>query len=353
MLLLSPQESAQWGALAREAQRTGAGAGTLDDEIRSNLKAPFRFFVGALLAAKGLEDLAGPWFVEGAQAEGPECMMNAFVAAFLKRHDGLFQPPNVAFADPAPYVHFAGVPAMRRTREAFLRQCGETLPAFRRPFRIVDIGCGDGGLLVRLLRHLREIGKVGDLGEVLLVDASPRMIDLAAKTVREAIPSAPIRTLTQRIQAAAASLEGGFDVALLSLCYHHMPWEEKVRHMMELKDKADHFVLLEMAANNDRPELYSPDLALSVYQSYGHLVDAVFAHDAPVELATACVDGLLMTEAISVLTQARGVRSDYHMLRGEWHSLFQETLGEGATCGCEGTAYAHDTMEFFTLHYRR
>jgi hypothetical protein len=40
-------------------------------------------------------------------------------------------------------------------------------------------------------------------------------------------------------------------------------------------------------------------------------MDFVFSHDAPVEVALACIDLFLMTEAVSLLTQPRGVRSDY------------------------------------------
>ena len=60
-----------------------------------------------------------------------------------------------------------------------------------------------------------------------------------------------------------------------------------------------------------------------------------------------------MAEVVSILSQPRGVRTDYHMLRSEWHEVFDEALGDGFSCRCDDTAYADDYMELFTLHYGR
>ena len=109
-----------------------------------------------------------------------------------------------------------------------------------------------------------------------------------------------------------------------SLAYHHMPMEDKRVHLARLKPWIDHFLLFEMDANNDTPDLLSPELALSVYQSYGRIMDFVYAHDAPVDVVTDCIDSFLMTEVVSILTQRRGARSDYHMLRGQWHESLQD-----------------------------
>ncbi len=353
MLFLSPQEKHQWTISAQKAINEHMAPRDSDLDIRTNLRPAFRFYVGALLAAGSSEERAMEWFVTGAQEENTSLLLNAFAVSFLKRQRGRFIMPDVAFVDPAPYVHFTGVPTIKSARQNFIRQCGESLPDVAHPLRIIDVGCGDGGLLVDFLKHLLEVRKVGDIGEILLVDASPAMIELARKIVVAAFPRSVIGTIIGKIQDVARQIEGLYDVALMSLCYHHMPWEKKVRHMHELKSKADHFLVFELDANNDLPELHSPELALSVYQSYGRMIDAVFAHDAPLELANACVDRFLMTEAVSILSQPRGIRTDYHMLRTQWHLLFQETLSEDFSCWADSAAYSDDFMSFFTLHYGR
>ena len=106
-----------------------------------------------------------------------------------------------------------------------------------------------------------------------------------------------------------------------------------------------------MDANNDTPECSSPELALSVYQSYGRIMDFVYAHDAPVDVVTDCIDAFLMTEVISILTEPRGVRTDYHMLRTQWHDLFSAVLCPEFSLRSDSACYADEYMTLFTMHY--
>jgi SAM-dependent methyltransferase len=351
MLLLTSQQRRQWADLATRVLEGQVVPRDLDGEISANVRPAFHYFAGALLASRQQEHRALEWFSSGARLEDQTLMSNAFAASFLKRQGGRFVMPDVAFADPAPYVHFTTVPAIRSARASFIRQCGESLPGCTGPFRVVDIGCGDGSLLVELLCHLLETNRIREIGEILLVDASPAMIALARKTVAARFPPSVIKTVTGKIQDVASSLDGHFDLAVMSLCYHHMPREAKVRHLRELKSKADCFVLFELDGNHDLPERDSPELVFSVYQTYGRLIDAAFAHDAPVELANACVDRFLMVEAVSILTQPRGVRTDYHMLRPQWHEVFTDALGSSFECLGDFTAYSDDFLTLFTLTY--
>ena len=242
---------------------------------------------------------------------------------------------------------------MRAAREQFVTQCGHSLPVFDRPLRFIDIGCGDGALTATLLNHLVETGKAPGIGEVLLIEPSQAMADLALKTVRSGVPGADVVVRNYRIQNCSSSIDHPYDVAMSSLAYHHMPLEQKRVHLSRLKPWIDHLVLFEMDAHNDTPELHTPDLALSVYQSYSRIIDFIFTHDAPVDLAIDCVDSFMMAEIVSLLTKPRGERLDYHMLRGQWHALFREVLGSEFSCRCDSSAYADEYMTLFTLHYGR
>jgi hypothetical protein len=179
------------------------------------------------------------------------------------------------------------------------------------------------------------------------------MIALAEKTVGDAFPGIPVTTENARIQDCSAGICHHYDIAFSSLAYHHMPVEDKRVHLARLKPWIDHFVLFEMDADNDTPELFSPDLALSVYQSYGRIIDFVFAHDAPLDVVTDCVDSFLMTELVSILTQPRGERTDYHMLRTQWNDLFRTVLGPEFQLWCDSACYADEHMALFTMHYGR
>jgi SAM-dependent methyltransferase len=353
MYYLSDAEKQHWVDLACAVE---AGTLTPDDcegEVRSHLLSAFQFYAGTMLAAKGRREQGLLWLRAGALSEGEGLFSSAFLMGFLERHHGDLCMPTVCFADPRPYLHFTGVPTMRGARERFIRQCARTLPAFDRPLRFVDIGCGDGSLTAALLSHLVETGTAEEIGEVLLIDSSPAMLDLAKRTVTAALPEVTVTTSNHRIQEVSDRLDRRYDVAVSSLAYHHMPVEAKRVHLSRLQPFIDHFILFELDANNDTPEVFSPDLALSAYQSYGRIIDFVFGHDAPLDVATQCVDNFLMTELVSILTRPRGERTEYHMLRTQWNDLFRESLGPDFSLLLDAGCYEDDYIALFTMHYGR
>jgi len=353
MIILSPEESAGWRRLGEAITACEVTSGSPLADIRPGLKPHFRFYAGSLLSSLGREEEGMEWYRAGMLEEAGENMANAFMAAFLGRHGGKMRMPAVIFADPRPYIHFTGVPAIRKARESFLRQAASTLPRFSRPLRIMDVGCGDGGLLVLLLRHLLEAGRIAGIGQIILSDASEGMLEIARATVSTAFPDAEVSTILGRIQDVSTDVPDGIDVALMSLSYHHLPLEVKRIHLRVLGRKIDHFLLFEMHADHDTPEFRSPELAVSVYQSYGRIIDDVFAHDAPVEIVQACVDNFLMAEVVSFFTEPRGKRNDYHMLRTQWIALFEEILAPEFSPLGEFPTYSHEGMEMFFLHYGR
>jgi SAM-dependent methyltransferase len=217
----------------------------------------------------------------------------------------------------------------------------------------MDIGCGDGALGAAMVDRLIKLGKVRDVAEICLVDSSQGMLDLAKETVGKVFPAKVIRTVHSKIQAFTDQIDRRYDVALASLAYHHMPMETKLVHMEKLRRWVDHYLLFEIDANNDTPEHLSPQLSLAVYQCYGRITDFVFAHDAPVEVAVSCVDRFLMSEAVSFLTQRRGERTDYHMLRSQWHDLFARGLGPDFSCWADANCYSDEFFELMYLHYGR
>lgn len=353
MLFLSEEERREWKRYADEILRIFPTPGYYDTKVRPNLVPAFHFYIATLFASKGLGEHSTEWLETGTLAEEDGLFGCGFLLGFLKRHGGELIMPAVAFQDPRPFIHFSGVPAMKEARRQFVRQCGHSLPVFERPVRFMDIGCGDGALTTALLTHLVETGKIPGISDILLIDPSPAMAALAQKTVGSAFPDAGTEIENSRIQNCSDKINTSFDIAISSLAYHHMPLELKRIHLSRLKPWIDHVFLFELDANNDTPEVFSPDLAFSVYQAYSRIIDFVFAHDAPVELAIDCVDSFLMTELVSILTQPRGIRTDYHMLRSQWNALFQQTLGPEFSCRCDSSAYADEYMTLFTLHYGR
>lgn len=353
MLLLSADEREQWRSYAAEALAGGKSPGELQVNVRVNLAPILDFYLGAFLAASGLVELGRRWLVAGALNEEEALMSNSYLSSFLDRHGGALAMPAVVFADPAPYIHFTGVPTMRDSRRRFLAHCANSLPRFNAPVRIVDIGCGDGALTAALVESLRAAGKVGDVKELALIDRSPAMLAVAERTVGKVLDKSVLKLMPGKIEDLAGRLEGRYDIAVSALAYHHMPLEQKRVNLGMLRPRMDHFIVFDIDANNDLPEQFSPELALSVYQSYGRMINLVFMHDAPVDLALSCVDAFLMTEEVSFLIEPRGRRNDYHMLKTQWHDLFAETLAPDFNCLCDTSCYADDYTGLFTLHYGR
>jgi hypothetical protein len=199
----------------------------------------------------------------------------------------------------------------------------------------------------------KETGKAQGINEVLLVDPSPAMAKLAQRTVGEAFPDATVSIENCRIQDYSNRMNRPFDIAMSSHAYHHLPLELKRIHLSRIKPWIDHFLLFELDANHDTPDLFSPDLTFSLYQSYGRIIHNAFSNDAPVKVVVDSVDSFLMTELVSMLTQPRGDRTDYHMLRSQWNSLFQEVLCPEFSLRCDSAAYADEYVTLFSMHYGR
>jgi len=62
---------------------------------------------------------------------------------------------------------------------------------------------------------------------------------------------------------------------------------------------------------------------------------------------------LCNSEAIYFFTEPRGKRSDYHMLRSQWHLVFREGLGNDFSCLCDSICYADENMALFTMIYTK
>jgi len=348
MYHLAADEQIIWKKLAQAAIDGKLTPQSSRDGIRAALRAHFHFYMGGLLAGLGEQQKAWDWFREGALEE--DGIFNAIMASYLDRHDGRFYMPEMIFADPHHYEHFTTVPTIVGMREKFVRFASSSLPVFTDPLTILDVGCGDGSLLVLLLKRLIAAGRIRKIDRAFLVDSSAAMLDCAAEKLKQAFPDIVVDKRHGRIQEQAAGLPAGIDVALLSLAYHHMPWDEKAIHLRELSGRVGNVLLMEMDGDNDTPQLGSPELAVSVYQSYGPIIDAIFAHDAPIAVSQGCVDNFVMAEVISFLTQPRGKRNDYHMRRDQWAQIFSAEL-TGHLFRGETTVMTSEGCEFFACHW--
>ncbi len=353
MHFLTDQEQQEWRKFADEILISGAGPDQGRPDIRSDIIPAFYFYLATFLAAHGAGEQAMAWITPAVLIEEEGNFGCAYLLGFLQRYNNTLAKPATVFSDPRPFIHFTTVPLMTNARRTFVLESARSLPVFEKKIRFMDIGCGDGGLTVALLFRILEEKKAPGINEVLLIDSSPAMAALAEKTVRDAFPEISIRTWNGKIQDCSGAVGESYDIAMSSLAYHHMPVEDKRVHLRRLKPWINHFLLFEMDADHDTPERHSPALALAVYQSYGRIFDCIYAHDAPVEVANECIDSFLMTEVASILSEPRGERSDYHMLKGQWRSLLDEVLGPEFVLRRARSCSPGNQTGLFMLHYGR
>ncbi len=353
MQFLTEQEQQEWRAYADEILAIAPDPVTFDRKIRHDLVPAFHFYIATFLAANGRGGEARKWAESAVLFEKDGLFGVAFLIGFLNRYQNRLTKPATVFADPKPFIHFTTVPLMQEARNRFIHECGASLPVFDHPIRFMDIGCGNGALTAAFLQNLVRTKKIPGISEVLLIDPSPAMANLAKKIVSDAFPDTRITVESCRIQDCTDRIDRKFEIAMSSLAYHHMPVEDKRAHLVRLRPWIDHFLLFEMDTDIDTPDLFSPTLALAVYQAYGRIFDRIYAHDSSIEVVNDCIDSFLMTEVVSILTEPRGERSDYHMLREQWLALFAEALGPEFMIRNDLSCYADEYLSLIGLHYGR
>lgn len=107
----------------------------------------------------------------------------------------------------------------------------------RRPVRVLDVACGGGDNLVRLLRWA---DRAGVAVEGCGVDRSPT----ALAEADERAADADVRADWVRADVLADPLPAGFDLVTCSLFLHHLSDEEAVKLLSRMRDAAGSALLV-------------------------------------------------------------------------------------------------------------
>ena len=352
MLTLESDDVATWNQLLPEILSGGARpAGSVEQHLPAEQVGAFRFFAGTALASRSAPE-AEDWFGAGAAADGPDLRASDYLAGLIHRR-GHLEAPESAFADPRAYVHFASLPAMRACRAELVSFAVDSLPQESGALRVLDVGCGDGGLLAELLPALLEAGRWDEVSGITLLDPSPDMISTAKARLASAWPDARVDSQVARLEHVAAAIQGRYDLVVGSLSLHHMPIEVKRRALSSLAPSIDHLLLLELDADHDSPEVGSPPLAASVHQTYGWMLAQILDTDGPDEVARESADQFVAPELVSLLTQPRGMRSEYHMRRERWLELLSVAMGPDIRPLGTRAALATPHADLFAMHVGR
>lgn len=108
-----------------------------------------------------------------------------------------------------------------------------------RPKRILDVGCGTGALLRRVVERFPEAALTG-------VDISPNMVSAARERVPQGLPVTFVEGPAEKLPFE----DGQFDLVVSTICFHH--WASRVEGLAEISRVlrpggnmfiADHFAI--------------------------------------------------------------------------------------------------------------
>lgn len=244
-----------------------------------------------------------------------------------------------AFEGPRPYLLWHHTPfdceVTKNKLDFFNRHIEEEVTRFRvRRLRIVDIGCGDGSLILALVRSILSIHERLKI-DLILCDPSNSMLEMAAKKCsRLPVSNVSITELQcgvehldeERLFSGESSAE--FSVVIAGESIHHVSEEQKIKCHKLLLAACDLLLMAELEGNHDEPASDSVDLAFSVWSFYGALVHAVDESDLLPSAKWECVDRLILTEAISIIKNSRELRGDYHRTARQWQDLFKRVSAD-------------------------
>lgn len=348
---LSTGETERWRELSSVVLR----GERLDPAVLEDQPPPLRpalcYYLAVNLIAEGRVAEAREWLALGAGIE--TIRANAYLLDYLERNGGELKAVQPSFSDPRPWAHFSSLPHLSSAREVLADFFERSLPVFTEPLRVMDIGCGNGRLCVSLLKRLVGSGHAAGVGEVLVLDPSTEMLAEARSNVLEAFPGAEVIPVEGKLEQVSRELPRGYDLALCALSVHHMPYEQKEVHIGALAEAVRHIIVFELGANHDTPEMCAPELVYSVYQTFGQSLEYIFAQEAETEVQNACADIFVMSETVSLLSEPRGKRTEYHMPRAQWHRLLAGVCPPGMRCLGERTCFCDEYCELVALHYGR
>lgn len=196
---------------------------------------------------------------------------------------------------------------------------------------IIDIGTGNGVLISEIIKQLILDFSLKEINLILL-DQSPEMLNAAIKYCQEslAIPLkiTPICSTVENMiknPEILSHITETFWFINAAASLHHLPKETKLPTLKFIRNLSVPCLITECQGNHDQPEKNSPELVYSVAEFYGFFIEDLNHCNVSEKDKEICLHNLVLTEAITILSNTRNSRKDYHALISEW-----EDLGEKA-----------------------
>jgi hypothetical protein len=259
---------------------------------------------------------------------------NAALVDYLEQMQA-FIPAAIAFQETTPYSVWTQTDLyetqMAGTLHAIADFARRNPPPTSTTYpTIIDIGSGNGVLIVEIIKQLLDIYDLAGI-HLVAIEQSPEMLAATQTYCKESIPIpitftpilCQIQELTDRQLATLEQYQPIWFINA-SLSLHHMPKEIKVPTINRLAHLSCSCLISDANCNHDLPEKDTPELVYSVTENYGFIIQDVLNSSASKSDKNLCINKFLLTEAINILKNDREHRVDYHTLIPEWQEIAKQ-----------------------------
>ncbi len=195
---------------------------------------------------------------------------------------------------------------------------------------ILDIGPGNGILTAQFVNKIVKYFNLKKI-RLIFIDPFEDMLKTASENCKNSIDAecetigicCKIQEITKdQIDLIQQTTPIWFINAALSV--HHMPKEEKIPMLKQLKEFSPNFILSEVNWNHDLPEKDSPELIYSVANNYAFFSRDILNLPLSLEKKKLCLYHFPIAEAINIIKQDRANRIDYHTPIEQWKKIGSE-----------------------------
>jgi hypothetical protein len=197
---------------------------------------------------------------------------------------------------------------------------------------IIDIGPGNGMLMVEMVKQLQRVYPLRGI-HLIFIEPSEEMMALAIQHCQEYLPMpvkitplcCTLQALTRKEQKVLQEHQPIWFINA-SFSLHHIPRELKILNMEMLNSLSTSLLMTEIDDNLEELEDGSPELIYTVNEIYScSIQEVLLTTSASVPDKKSCIDNFFLAEAITVLKNIQELRVEHWMSKSQWQKVAKLT----------------------------
>lgn len=298
------------------------------DQICQQAGGSFAYlYAGVLLAADQRIELA----LEKLKI----CLDHPFAKALIqyleKQHQ--FTSPVRTFADTRPYDVWVKTDYYQTYQKKAKTSFGRFVREYfmhldqKKTYAVIDVGVGNGVFINGIINQLAEITGLNHIS-LIAIEASAAMLQATSQYLESHcqinVDVIPVNQYIQDVPLdhyANYISQSELLFTMASASIHHVPEHQKLALIRKWHSFSDHVLIFESQGNHDIPAAGSPEFVYSVAEFYGFFIEDMTRSEAPEMDRTLCIEHLALAEAITMLSNPKEKRGDYHTSLAHWQSI--------------------------------